>query len=531
MFFSARKLNINRISIRRLFSANVIRTLKERELVDNITSKNLENVCEKESIGVYLGVDPTATSMHLGNLLAMMSLFHFHLHGHQVVSLIGGATGVIGDPTGRTTERDSLTPEQLENNIIGIQNQMRKVFVNATEYAKRRGKVEESKIKPVLFLNNYSFYKDMNVLEFFKVVGRNARVKTMINRESIKSRLAPSENGLSFTELGYQLFQAYDFFYLYKTHKVNLQIGGADQWGNITAGIDLINRLSYREKFQERADILKNSLDLKETSTNDQTDLKETKSEISEKKVRDLKSSIKNEDIEKLKELKENEFKEAKDFQFEQHNHLAYGLTLPLLVSKSGKKYGKSAGNAENPEKKYGQSILASEVTELVHGEKNLIKAKQATFYLFGRPIDIETDVELGLKKSEEPESVISGENKDQKPYLLNGKSSLEDKTVQNIDSESLLSALGNDPRVIECKREQVEGKRVTELAVLSGACKSKGEATRLIKNNGLYWNNKRVESDRWVPGLELEDGDYFGEPRISVLRVGKSHFYIIKLL
>jgi len=205
---------------------NFIDELRWRGMIHDMTPGTEELLKEKKVIG-YIGFDPTAPSLTIGNLVQLMILRFFQKHGHTPVVLMGGATGRIGDPSGKDKERQLKSPEELDANLKRQTEQMKKLldFENGENKA--------------LLLNNYDFYKDMNVLDFLRDVGKNITVNYMMSKDSVKNRL---ETGLSFTEFSYQLLQAYDFLYLYRHYDCVLQMGGSDQWGNITTGTEFIRR-------------------------------------------------------------------------------------------------------------------------------------------------------------------------------------------------------------------------------------------------------------------------------------------------
>ncbi|WFD07288.1 tyrosine--tRNA ligase [Malassezia vespertilionis] len=330
--------------------------------------------------------------MHVGNLLPLIVLLHSALYGHTALVLVGGATGTVGDPSGRSTERPALKAEQLQQNVAGIRAQMIQFFHNAAKYLERRGKIvpeasiladaAEDRAGNPLFrrgmdiriLDNLSWFQNVSFLEFLRRVGRFARVNDMVARDSVKTRLGPVDGaersdapGLSFTEFAYQLMQAHDFSVLHDNPwRCSVQVGGSDQMGNISAGIDLIRR--------QRA-------------------------------ANNPKSTMKDDP--------------------------AYGLTIPLLTTESGAKFGKSAGNAvwissekcsdldfyqyfirsadadvarylrsltllsqseieeileehaKDKSKRIAQTCLAEEMTELVRGDDALQRAQLATQILF----------------------------------------------------------------------------------------------------------------------------------------------------
>ena len=190
---------------------------------------------------MYAGFDPTASSLHVGNLLVIKGLVHFGARGHNMIALVGGATGLVGDPSGRSTERVPLSASDLERNTAAIFSQLSTLIHSGVRNARRHYGLSADDAPSLTCINNAQFYESMGVLDFAADIGRHARVSSMLNRDSVKSRLASPE-GLSFAELMYQLIQAYDFYHLYRHRGCRLQLGGSDQWGNITAGIDLIHR-------------------------------------------------------------------------------------------------------------------------------------------------------------------------------------------------------------------------------------------------------------------------------------------------
>ncbi|XP_008218548.1 PREDICTED: tyrosine--tRNA ligase, chloroplastic/mitochondrial [Prunus mume] len=208
---------------------NVVEILEERGLLESLTSEHLRQACSDPSLPplkVYCGFDPTAESLHLGNLLGIIVLSWFQRCGHHPVALIGGATARIGDPSGKSLERPELDLDTLSLNTSGVSNNITRILGG------------------ISIVNNYEWWKEVRLLEFLKDVGRYARVGSMIAKESVKKRLE-SEQGMSYTEFTYQLLQGYDFLYLFQNEGINVQIGGSDQWGNITAGTELIRKILH----------------------------------------------------------------------------------------------------------------------------------------------------------------------------------------------------------------------------------------------------------------------------------------------
>lgn len=207
---------------------DVISHLEKRGFIDQMTSQELKERANKP-LKAYVGFDPTADSLHLGNLVAIIALCWFQKFGHTPVAIIGGATGRIGDPSGKSVERPFLEEEIIEGNIKSI-----------TKFLKKILKSGESKEEPIV-LNNNDWYKNFTFIDFLRDVGKYFRVSSMLSRESVKLRLE-SEEGISFTEFSYQILQGYDFYHLFMNHGVEVQMGGSDQWGNIISGIEFVKK-------------------------------------------------------------------------------------------------------------------------------------------------------------------------------------------------------------------------------------------------------------------------------------------------
>src|ERR1041384_5070701 len=193
-----------------------------------------EEQLKKEMTSGYIGFDPTADSLHIGHLVQIMTLVHFQLSGHKPYALVGGATGMVGDPSGKSAERNLLSEEILRHNQACVHAQLQR-FLDFS-----------SGLNSAEMVNNYDWFKDFSFLEFIRDVGKHITVNYMMAKDSVKNRL---ENGMSFTEFSYQLVQGFDFYYLWKNKNVKLQMGGSDQWGNITTGTELIRRKGGGEAF------------------------------------------------------------------------------------------------------------------------------------------------------------------------------------------------------------------------------------------------------------------------------------------
>ncbi|MFZ0564723.1 MAG: tyrosine--tRNA ligase [Chlamydiales bacterium] len=204
---------------------NIINFLQDRHFIDAITSEELLHLSNKP-LTAYIGFDPTSDSLHLGNLVPIIGLGWLQRFGHTPIALVGGATGMIGDPSGKSIERTLLDEETIEHNLKGIRRSLHAVL-----------KTE------VPILNNYDWFCEIGYVDFLRTVGKHFRLGTMLAKESVKNRLS-SQEGMSYTEFSYQILQAYDFYHLNKHHNVVLQMGGSDQWGNITAGTELVYKMS-----------------------------------------------------------------------------------------------------------------------------------------------------------------------------------------------------------------------------------------------------------------------------------------------
>lgn len=217
---------------------NFVEELEWRGMVHNIMPGTKE-LLEKETVTAYLGFDPTADSLHIGHLCGVMMLRHFQRCGHKPIALIGGATGMIGDPSGKSQERNLLDEETLRHNQECIKKQLSR-FLDFESDAPNRAEL----------VNNYDWMKDFSFLDFARTVGKHITVNYMMAKESVQKRLnGEARDGLSFTEFTYQLLQGYDFLHLYETKNCKLQLGGSDQWGNITTGAELIRRTNGGEVF------------------------------------------------------------------------------------------------------------------------------------------------------------------------------------------------------------------------------------------------------------------------------------------
>lgn len=215
---------------------NLIAELRWRGLIQDMIPGTEERLC-KEPISAYVGFDPTADSLHIGSLIPIIVLVHLQKYGHQPIALVGGATGMVGDPSGKSEERNLLSKEILDKNVAAVKQQLSK-FLD----------FNSDKSSHAEMVNNYDWFQNISFLDFIRDVGKHISVNYMMAKDSVKKRLE-GENGMSFTEFTYQLVQGYDFYWLYKNKNCQLQFGGSDQWGNIVTGTELIRRKAGGEAF------------------------------------------------------------------------------------------------------------------------------------------------------------------------------------------------------------------------------------------------------------------------------------------
>jgi len=291
----------------------------------------------------YVGFDPTADSLHIGNLVPIMLLVHLQRAGHRPIALVGGATGMVGDPSGKTTERQLLSVDDIHYNLNCQKNQLQK-FLDFSD-----------KPNGALLVNNYDWFKELGFLNFIRDVGKHMSVNYMMAKDSVKNRL---ETGMSFTEFSYQLIQGYDFVHLFRENGVRLQMGGSDQWGNITTGTELIRRMTGGEAYALTAPLVKKA---------DGT--KFGKSEG---------GNI---------WLDRNKTSPYKFYQFWMNVSDEDAMNWYPIFSLKSKEEIESiiASHKEAPHTRAVQNALAEELTARVHSLEDLLQAKEASAVLFGK--------------------------------------------------------------------------------------------------------------------------------------------------
>jgi tyrosyl-tRNA synthetase len=425
--------------------ADFLREFEWRGLLYDAT-EGLGDHLAREPVTAYIGFDPTASSLHVGSLLQVMSLARLQRSGHSPIAIVGGGTGLIGDPSGKAQERALLTPAQVEENLAGIRRQLERFL----DFEPRAGAVSAARV-----VNNAEWLGSIDLLTFLRDAGKHFTVNYMLQKESVNRRLE-SDEGISFTEFSYLLLQAYDFLQVFDRYGCTLQMGGSDQWGNITAGIDLIRKLRAKK---------------------------------------------------------------------------AHGLVVPLVMTASGVKFGKTESGAvwldpartspfrfyqfwlntddrdvvtylkwftfldraavealedvarRLPEQRAAQRELAREVTALVHGPVHVERAERASAVLFG-------------------------------------------EDIATLPADEVLSVFDDVPSTrLTAAEFEVNGVALVELVARAQLAPSRGEARRLVQSGGVYVNNRRVAD----PQARLTR-DQAIEGRVFVLRKGQKQNHVVLL-
>ncbi|MGK5088450.1 tyrosine--tRNA ligase [Bdellovibrionota bacterium FG-2] len=431
--------------------------LQYRGLVKQFTDPALPELVNGAPMTLYCGFDPTADSLHIGHLLPLMTLRRFQLAGHRPIAVVGGATGMIGDPSGKSQERNLLIKEVLEKNVAGI----RAVISRFLD-------LDSSHVGCAKVVNNADWFEGHSYISFLRDVGKHFTINHMMTKESVRARLEDREHGISYTEFSYMLLQAYDFYWLNKQENCTLQIGGSDQWGNITAGIELTRRMRAAEE----------GYSPENAAEKDPT----------------------------------------------------YGITLPLVLKSDGTKFGKTEGGAiwldadktspyrlyqfliqtpdadvmtlikyftflsherineldtsmkTQPEKREAQNTLARELTRLTHGDDELARAERASAALFG----------AGIRE-------------------------LDEKTLLDVFSEAPSTSRGKNSLASA-------GVALVDLLAETGLLTSKGAARKEILAGGIYLNNERVtDVAKTVTTADLLPG------ATLLLRKGKRTYHLVR--
>ena len=382
---------------------------------------------------LYAGIDPTADSLHVGHLMAVMLLRRFQHHGHRPIALVGGATGMIGDPSGKSQERNLLDVDTLRANIAGMEGQLRRLL----DF--------ESSTAPAVLVNNYDWMSRFGVLDFLREVGKHAPVSVMLAKESVKDRLERGEEGISFTEFSYMLLQAYDFAYLHERYGCELQVGGSDQWGNITAGIDLARRLRGAKLYGLTCPLLTRS-----------DGAKMGKTEQGAVWLSPARTS---------------------PYQFYQYwinvDDADAGTCLRYLTELDQEEIESlDRSRADEPQLRNSQRRLADELTRMIHGDAGLSAALRATEVFFGAEIEHLGDRELAEIFADVPSTSLP------RGRLENGGLSLVEALVES----GLAKGKGDARRTIEQGGAYVNNRRFGDVEARLTANDLAGETILVLR-------------------------------------------------
>lgn len=420
---------------------NVIDILQERGFIEALTSEEIRTMAANP-LKVYCGFDPSSDSLHLGNLVAIMGLAWFQRCGHSVVALIGGATGMIGDPSGKSHERQLLDEQTIQTNLKGIRKNLESVL-NVGDFA----------AAPTI-VNNLDWFKDYSFIAFLRDIGKYFRIGVMLAKDSVKTRLS-SEEGMSFTEFSYQLLQGYDFLYLFDHLGVTIQLGGSDQWGNIIAGTDLIRKARSQSACGVTFPLLVRS-DGQKFGKSEKGAIWLSKEKLSPYEFYQYLYRIPDADVIKLMRLL-TFMDMAEIYRYEEFMH------------------------AQDYVVNTAQKRLAEEVTRIVHGNEGLATALKVT------------------------EGAAPGSH-------------------AQLSSETLESIAADMPNATLSKNDVV-GEKLIELVVKVGLQTSKGEVKRLIRNGGVYLNNKQINDENTIIANE-----HLIDDKMLLVSLGKKNKMLIKV-
>ena len=428
---------------------NFVQEIKWRGLLHDIMPETETFLLENATKG-YIGFDPTADSLHIGSLVQIIILMHFQKHGHAPIILIGGATGMIGDPSGKSDERNLLDQDTLEKNCAGIEKQLQK-FLDFNTLLPNAAQL----------VNNYDWMKSYSLIDFSREVGKHITVNYMMAKESVKKRLgSEAKVGMSFTEFTYQLLQAYDFLHLYKTNDCRLQLGGSDQWGNITTGTELIRRKEGGKAYAITCPLIKKADGTKFGKTEDGNIW-----------------------------LDKNRTSPYKFYQFwlntSDDDALSYIKIFTFLSEKEVDQ--KIKEHKKFPHLRLLQKTIAHEVTILVHGSEELVKAQEASQILFGNTTS---------------------------------------EALQNLTPDTFLELFEGVPQA-KIERNLIKDgiDIIRALSILSGFLNSNGEARRALKENSISVNKLKVTQDFIITEKELIADQYV------LLQRGKKNYFILKII
>lgn len=420
---------------------NFVEELTWRGMVQDIMP-GTEEMLSKEKVSAYVGIDPTADSLHIGHLVSVMLLKHLQCSGHKPMVVVGGATGMIGDPSFKSEERKLLTNDEINHNVASIKKQLSRFLdFNSGDNAAE-------------LLNNYDWTKDYTFLEFIRDIGKHMTVNYMMAKDSVKRRI---ESGISFTEFSYQLLQGFDYLYLYQTKNCRLQMGGSDQWGNITTGVELIRRVTGGEAFGLTCPLIKKA-DGGKFGKTEKGNVWLDPEKTSPYAFYQFWLNCSDEDSKKFIRIFTLFSKEEIESMEIEHN--------------------------EAPHLRILQKALAKDLTIRIHSQK---------------------DYEASLEASE----------------ILFGKGTAENLSA--LSKEMFFAVFEGVPQYNFPLSRFKEGIGIVELLVEeTDIFASKGEARRMLKENGISVNKVKVSDSSVIGVKELINGQYL------LIQKGKKNYYVI---
>jgi tyrosyl-tRNA synthetase len=430
-------------------------TVRKRDIMNNLfeeltwrgmvydATDGLAEIFAKEHVTAYVGFDPTASSLHVGSLLTVMGLARLQRFGHTPIAVVGGGTGMIGDPSGKSQERNLLSAEQIGENVAGVRRQLERFL----DFG--------SKPNPARIINNADWLGAIDLLSFLRDAGKHFTVNYMLQKESVSRRLE-SEDGISFTEFSYLVLQAYDFLQLFDRHGCTLQMGGSDQWGNITAGIDLIRKLRAKKVHGLVWPLMKTA-----------SGTKFGKTEAGAVWL----------DPQRTSPFKFYQFwVNTDDRDVEGYLRCFTYLSQPK-IDEIIREF------PADKDARYRQRALAKEVTELVHGKEQTLRAQRASELLFT-------------------------------------------EFITGIPVEDVLSIFEDVPSTdLQATEINSTGIGVVDLIARVGLAPSKSEARRLVQSGGVYVNNRRISDPQAKITREMAIGG-----RVFVLRKGQKQNHLARL-
>jgi len=426
---------------------NFVEELKWRGMLHDIMP-GVEEIMEKELSSAYVGIDPTADSLHIGHLVGVMMLKHFQIAGHRPIALVGGATGMIGDPSGKSAERNLLDEKTLRHNQDALKAQLAK-FLD----------FESGEKNEALLVNNYDWMSTFSFLDFIRDVGKHLTVNYMMAKESVKKRIGEdSKMGMSFTEFSYQLVQGYDFLYLYKNYACKIQMGGSDQWGNITTGTELIRRKESGEAYAMTCPLITKA-DGGKFGKTESGNIWLDPEKTSPYAFYQFWMNTSDEDAKKY---------------------------IKIFTLLGRKEIGELIQeHQKTPHLRLLQKTLAENITRMVHSEETLQNAIGASQILFGK-----------------------------------GTSEM----LAKLDEATFLAVFDGVPQS-EISKEDLSLPILDLLAEKAKFFASKGEARRMIKENAISVNQKKIKDDFDFSKAELLNGKYI------LVQKGKKKYFILHIV